>query len=1002
MSRFLFRHALAGLALCTTAGVLAAAEHKKVVVDFEDFGTWRTVNPAGVKLGAWWPHNLGLAGSKSAKLRDEYVGEIKFAFEGDAPHTLTFERQKMTLPNGFLSAVEFEADARNFPVSLRFEFQDAANKMFRTKPIALSGEGWKHYRLDLNGDTLPGIAQCKFPARLKRIILESDSAVTGSIFIDDITLAGTFTKKDQISILPIYEGIYYPPEKDVVLKYRVRNANADALSGDMQIEVRDFAGRKVHSGSSPVKLPAYGSAEVPFAVGTLPIGAYTVELKAKAGAFETTTGDTFGVFVPNNGQPNQHPMWFGVGDQTSWQGALENERHWEWMKLLGADINRLELFVDRYEPKEGFIAEEGWSQMIKGHADAGVKVMVLYSGTPEWTQTKPLWRGAADMFDKYEQHARNLGTFLKKSPNVYSLEFWNEPDLEFFRGEFSEYLEMFKHFSKGIKETHPDILLLSGGVTVQHPREKKDFSKNMFQQAGDLYDIAAYHAHGPVNNNEKNHKVVEGWLREAKLDKPFTNTETGDRSLYDVPGRYRQAITLIKKVVHAKAIPNFDAYFWFTLQDYWDMDAAADDSFGLITSDNRAKPSFVAYNNLIRQLANTVPVADGPSAPGLNIHTFRKDDGRMVYTVWPSESKGSGILWIKNAQNVEVVDMFGATQKQAPLGPVMPVTFTDRPIYLNVLTPNEKIDICQPGEEFISFDTEIGVIGDKAVSVPVRFRNPTSEPLEGRLMIRDSEAKVLAEKAFKVEPGADFSWAASLQPSKGTSYDAQDLSVDLQLAGQDKPGFSFPLRLIGTYQIKKVAGLDVDPAKWPSLNEVTPIAVDQPEQVIELTYDPLTAAWKGANDLSAVARLAHDGKGIRFQISVTDDTPGPLQAKNQMYLGDDVQVAFAAPEGRKFAVLDLGESTEGPIVWCAEHPDAAKQGQWKVPFRVTKNGKVTTYDVYLPLDQLAIPVTQTPQPIRFSFMVNENDGKGRVRWIQWKDGIGRNRSLEMLGHGALE
>jgi len=982
-----------------------AAEQKKVIVDFEDFGTWRTTDMSGVLPGAWWPADLGLSGTQGAKGQDEYVGEMKFAFDpaSKGPYSLTFNRQKMTLANGFLSAVEFEADARNFPVSLRFEFQDAANKTFRTKPIALSGNGWKPYRLDINAETLPGFAKCKFPARLKRIILESSEAVTGSAFIDNLTLVGSFTKKDQLSILPIYEGIYYLPDQDVTLKYRLRNANPQAITGGLTWEVRDFASRQVATSEAKISLPAFGATEVSAPLGRLPIGAYNVVLKAQAGDFKVESTDTFGVFVPNNGQPNKNPMWFGVGDPTGWQGPTENQCHWEWMKVLGADINRMELFPDRFEPKQGLVAEESWGKLFQGHADAGVKVMLMYSGTPEWTQSKPIWRGPVDLFPQYEEHARSLGRVINKYPNVYSLEYWNEPDLEFFHGTLDDYVVMFRHFAKAIKEADPDLLLLSGGVTVKHPREKAGFSRGMFQKTADIYDIAAYHSHGPANNNEQNQKIVEGWLREAKIEgKRFTNTESGDRSLYDEPGRYRQAITLIKKIVYSKSIPGFDAYFWFTLQDYWDMDPEADDSFGLITSDNRAKPSFVAYNTLIRQLANTHPVTDGPTALGLVINTFRKDDGRYAYVIWPSASKNSGVLWIKTGQKVEVADMFGATQEVSPLGSILPISMGNQPIYLTGAQPGETIQIIAPGEEFLKISGEVNITNDEAVSVPVAFRNPTAEVLEGSLTFRDAAGATIATKAFKLNPGEELNWPAALKPSQPSSYEKQEFHLDLTLSGSDKPAFTFPVSMIGTYAIDKVAALSADPTKWPSLDAVTPIRIDQPEQVVELSYDPLIPAWKGPADLSASARIAHDGKGIRFQIAVTDDKAGPLQPKDKMFLGDDVQVAFAAPDSKRFAVLDLGKSEDGPVVWCPEHPDPSRIGPWQVPFHISQQGNVTTYDVYLPFDQLGLSVTKTPQPIRFTFMVNENDGQGRVRWIQWKDGIGRNRTLEMLGHGLLK
>lgn len=119
---------------------------------------------------------------------------------------------------------------------------------------------------------------------------------------------------------------------------------------------------------------------------------------------------------------------------------------------------------------------------------------------------------------------------------------------------------------------------------------------------------------------------MEQWHKEAGLDnKTICNTETGERSSYDPIGRASQAVTLVKKFVFAKSNPKTEFYMWFfTLQDYWDMDADADDSFGLVTSDNRAKPSFIACNNLIAQLANTTPVGESDFGIQAYRHMFSK------------------------------------------------------------------------------------------------------------------------------------------------------------------------------------------------------------------------------------------------------------------------------------------------------------------------------------------------------------------------------------------
>lgn len=985
----------------TSQTAFGVPSQKKVVADFEDFGTWRMRESSGLKVQAWWPAEVCLAGSDADRRHGDLVGELTFAFDpaNPGPYTVGFERSKMSQVGGFLDGIEWEANAGSHPVSLRFQIQDATNRVFTTAAIPLQGEGWHHYRLNLDASTLPGFTECKFPARLKRLSLEAASPCDGRVFLDDLALTGRFARKDQLGVTPIYEKISFGPGEEVVLRYRMHNALPQVVSGTLRMEVRDFDRRKLQAREAQFQIEPLGVTEATFSLGKFSLGAYEVALAAVSADSECTAQDHFVVMVPNAGRLNRKPMWFGMADQTSWQGDLENRRHWEWMRLLGIDINRLELFADQFEPVEGLVNEAGWGNFIQGHADAGVDILLLYSTTPKWTHSRWQWRRPPDLLDKFTAHVRNLAGFLRKFPNVTHVEFWNEPDLEFFLGTLDEYLTIFERFSKTFRNAHPDVGLATGGVTVQHPHEKPGFAKGMYQRAGDHYDIAAYHAHGPLNNTEVRHELVEKWLGEAGVEnKRLFNTETGDRSLYTADGRRRQAITLAKKIVFSKAQPNFDAYFWFTLQDYWDMDTEADDSFGLVTSDNRAKASFATYNTLIRQLANTTPVAEAPAVKDLRLFAFRRDDGRYVYAGWPMETKSSAILWVRTPQKLEVCDLFGTIREYEPIGNIVPVPIGSLPLYISGATPGEQIQTCHAGDEFLQVESELRYTDpQKTVSIPVQFRNPTDKTISGSLSLTDAAGREIARQAIETPAGGKADWSPEVVPSQVPSGGA--LQVELR-TGEHSPVFSFPLRLIESHAIQKVPVLADDPAIWPSLEEACPILIDRPEQVIDLAYDPKTPAWKGPPDLSATARVVHDGRGIRFQIIVTDDVDGPVHANDQLWQGDDVQVAFGRADAKKFTILDLGKSAAGPAVWCSEHEDSRRIGQWKVPIQITKNGPVTTYDAFLPFGQLG--VSANDRDLRFSFLVNENDGQGRIRWIEWTPGIARDRSIEFLGHGQLK
>lgn len=396
-------------------------------------------------------------------------------------------------------------------------------------------------------------------------------------------------------------------------------------------------------------------------------------------------------------------------------------------------------------------------------------------------------------------------------------------------GYLPGYVEMFKHFSKNFKSTHPRLLIVSGGVTTAHPREKAGFSRGMYQQAAGFYDIAAYHAHGPVLNNEQAQQRVEKWLQEVGQEKRYCNTETGDRSLY----------------------------------------------------------------------------------------SFRKDDGRFVYVGWPTASKRGGLLWIKTSQSVEVSDMFGATQNVAPLGNVLPIGFGDQPLYLSGKNIGERIQLCSPQEQFLQVNTEVNIAGDQPSLIPVAFRNPTNKSLEGTLTFQDDNGRAVAKQSFSLEAGKTTTWSASVDAGAGDNYDERTFQLSLKFADRALPGFSFPVQLIRSYPIRRLPQLDSDPTKWPSLEAVPAITLNRPDQVVELTYDPSIPAWKGPDDLSAVARMVHDERGIRFQVEVKEDTAGAIQRKDQLFRGDDVQVAIGRADEKEFAIVDLGLSAEGSAAWCA-------------------------------------------------------------------------------------
>jgi len=260
------------------------ADQKGMVADFEDVGTWRLKSSSGLKPGLWFAGDIFLSGSTGEKRHDQFVGELKFAFDssGPGPFRVQFERKKMSLLRGFLTGVEFEANPRGLPVSVRFVIEDARHRTYTSAPVLLEGDLWRSYRLAINEKTIPRFSECRFPASLKAVVLEADHPCEGSVFLDDIRLTGQFTRRDRLSLFPVYDDIYYDPGKPVVVRYRLRNGRQEAVEARVTLEATRIGGKILRKIERKEKIPGWGNSVVEFDLGLLPVGAYSAFVTAAA------------------------------------------------------------------------------------------------------------------------------------------------------------------------------------------------------------------------------------------------------------------------------------------------------------------------------------------------------------------------------------------------------------------------------------------------------------------------------------------------------------------------------------------------------------------------------------------------------------------------------------------------------------------------------------------------------------------------------------------------
>jgi hypothetical protein len=758
--------------------------------------------------------------------------------------------------------------------------------------------------------------------------------------------------------------------------------------------------------------------------GQLPIGAYQVDVQFtdESERYQAVYDDTFGVFIPNNGRVNHKPMWFGALDLTIWETQAERDLHMDWMIALGSDANRVSGGATRLEPREGLWTTENWHEALDPFEDADIQLLFTFFELPSWITSNPSRRRTPprDM-ERFAQHSRDFAEFTKEFPAIKWVQFWNEPDSGgpnvnhgFFHGSRDDYLNMFHTFTESFRSVRDDVILTTGGLTLKD--EIPGVSRGSIVDHADDYDVVAFHAHGALSNYVMKQEKIEAWLDEADLKKPILNSETGERSGYTRSGRYQQAISLIHKVVYAKSRPNSELYMWFTLQDYWDMDAEADDSFGLITSDNSVKPSFVAYNELIRQLANTTPELETQWGENVRVFPFRREDGSLVYLCWLENGSASEHVWLKVPQgsSVTATNMFGRSETLPQFSDAAFLAINSGPVYLTTEQAGDAavLDKYDDTHDDLLFSLPASIVidGDSEQMIPFSFNASEAKDRSNvSIQVFDSDGNVSLEKSFPLVEGELHNAAFPVSGKLLTQADYPWIQVKI-IWGEDA-SLTVPILLNSAYPIQFVDHLGerfaADPSgQMPAIEALPALVLDRPNDVVEFAFDPSIRPWQGPQDLSAVARLAHDAQGVYVSVDVTDDLHVQTSYTSRLERGDSVSLSIGTSESGITELL-MGLSDKGwKALWVKSAKDPQKVGRWDLPLRIQRNGTTTRYQAYLPFDMLDIEMTPGVQlPIRFSFMVNEDDGQRpdrwqrRVRYLRWYE-VGTN--IDRTGHAILK
>lgn len=169
--------------------------------------------------------------------------------------------------------------------------------------------------------------------------------------------------------------------------------------------------------------------------------------------------------------------------------------------------------------------------------------------------------------------------------------------------------------------------------------------------------------------------------------------------------------------------------------------------------------------------------------------------------------------------------------------------------------------------------------------------------------------------------------------------------------------------------------------------------------------------WRGPSDLSFSCVTMWDEENFYFMGIVTDDimsvTYSP-QTSEYMWKGDGIQFGLDDRDYSysmtidSFTEIGLGQVPgTGDVVYRFKslYSIPANQEVENAQLKISRQDTYTIYECAIPWSEIFDTdfEPKTDQKLRFSVLVNDNDGAGRRGWIEYTSGIGAKKQADLFG-----
>ncbi|MFE4710177.1 alpha/beta hydrolase fold domain-containing protein [Paenibacillus sp. NPDC056722] len=164
--------------------------------------------------------------------------------------------------------------------------------------------------------------------------------------------------------------------------------------------------------------------------------------------------------------------------------------------------------------------------------------------------------------------------------------------------------------------------------------------------------------------------------------------------------------------------------------------------------------------------------------------------------------------------------------------------------------------------------------------------------------------------------------------------------------------------------------------------------------------------WKGEQDLSATGQLSWDDHNLYLGVEVTDDKHVQPASGDAIWSGDSIQIGIgiANSDGTvpsEYHELGAARGDNGTLYkWRWIAPSGFPVGDAvDLKYAIKREGLKTTYELAIPWEELGHETTLVKDglKLKFSILVNDNDGEGRKGWVEYNSGIGTSKDIDAFG-----